>query len=66
MNYLHFFCSFPTLAIFRYDLNNVIADIGGYLGLLLGASILSIYNYLYDFCKSRLSKAFKVNGGEIN
>ncbi len=30
----------------RYDFSNVIADVGGYLGLLLGGSILSIYNYL--------------------
>ena len=28
-----------------YDYTNFIADFGGYLGLLLGASILSIYDF---------------------
>jgi hypothetical protein len=31
-----------------YDNNTMIADIGGYLGLLLGYSILSLYNGLVD------------------
>ena len=29
-----------------YDMNSLIADIGGYLGLLLGYSLLSIYEWL--------------------
>ena len=32
-----------------YDFNNFIADIGGYLGLLLGHSILSIYSMSADW-----------------
>ena len=32
-----------------YDYNNFIADIGGYLGLLLGHSILSIYSMSADW-----------------
>jgi hypothetical protein len=31
-----------------YDNNSLIADIGGYLGLLLGYSILSLYNAMVD------------------
>jgi hypothetical protein len=31
-----------------YDNNSMIADIGGYLGLLLGYSILSLYNKMVD------------------
>ena len=27
-----------------YDLSNFIADVGGYMGLLLGASVLTVYN----------------------
>ena len=29
-----------------YDINSFIADIGGYLGLLLGHSLLSVYEWL--------------------
>ena len=29
-----------------YDSNDFIADVGGYLGLLLGHSVLSIYGYI--------------------
>ena len=36
---------------FRYDSRDLIADIGGYLGLLLGASILSMYDKACDFIK---------------
>ena len=32
-----------------YDFNNFIADIGGYLGLLLGHSILSVYSMSADW-----------------
>ena len=32
-----------------YDLNSFIADFGGYMGLLLGSSILSIYNEFERF-----------------
>ena len=32
-----------------YDYNNFIADIGGYLGLLLGHSIFSIYSMSADW-----------------
>ena len=29
-----------------YDINSLTADVGGYLGLLLGHSLLSIYEWL--------------------
>ena len=38
--------SFTTREVVSYTLTNFVADIGGYLGLLLGASILSIYDYI--------------------
>ncbi len=34
-----------------YDANSLIADIGGYLGLLLGYSILSVFHQLASTCK---------------
>ena len=38
---------------FTYDINSLIADIGGYLGLLLGYSILSIYEWIIrNICKA--------------
>ena len=33
-----------------YDYNNLIADIGGFLGLLLGVSCVAIYDFLVNFC----------------
>ena len=39
-----------------YDLNSLIADVGGYLGLLMGHSLLSLYNGLaaaYDKVTSK-------------
>ena len=33
-----------------YDFYNLIGDIGGVLGLLLGASLLSVYDETKDFC----------------
>ena len=35
-----------------YDENDFIADFGGYIGLMLGLSILTIYDYLVSFIKS--------------
>ena len=31
-----------------YKTSNLIADVGGYLGLLLGESILSLIEYIFD------------------
>ena len=31
--------------VFNYDFNSFLADIGGYLGLLLGLSILGLYEF---------------------
>ncbi len=36
-----------------YDFNAFIADIGGYLGLLLGHSLLSIYHSAYSWCQTK-------------
>ena len=41
---------------FVYDSNAVIADVGGYMGLLLGHSILSMYRYF-------AGSAFRVTKG---
>jgi hypothetical protein len=35
-----------------YQFPNFIGDVGGYLGLLLGASIPSIYDYLVSVLKA--------------
>ena len=35
-----------------YSLTNFIADFGGYLGLLLGASVLSMFDVILNFCQS--------------
>ncbi len=35
-----------------YGIANFVADCGGYLGLLLGASLLSIYDGILDFTKA--------------
>ena len=44
-----------------YDINSLIADVGGYLGLLLGYSVLSIYQWLIG-C---IHKALKAALGRI-
>ena len=36
-----------------YNVNNFIADVGGYLGLLLGASVLTIYQDILDFVANK-------------
>lgn len=38
--------------VLLYNESNLIADIGGYLGLLLGVSILSIYEMFTNFIKN--------------
>ena len=45
---------------FIYDINSFIADVGGYMGLLLGSSILSLFDEveglvvaLFEMCKSK-------------
>ena len=52
---------------FIYDINSFIADVGGYMGLLLGSSILSLFDEveglvvaLFEMCKSKcLSRDIK-------
>ena len=39
-----------------YDINSLIADVGGYLGLLLGHSLLSIYQWLMEWIAKLLGK----------
>jgi hypothetical protein len=53
-----------------YDMNNLIADIGGYLGLLLGYSLLSLYNRMVENIVSRFedhhqNKSPKENSEDI-
>ncbi len=42
-------CLKVTRQILLYGFSNFVADFGGYLGLLLGASLLSIYDNIFDF-----------------
>ena len=39
-----------------YDTNSFIADVGGYMGLLLGSSLLSLYNEIEAFVKKILCR----------
>ena len=40
-----------------YDVNSFIADVGGYMGLLLGSSLLSVYMSIEDVVKRILTNA---------
>ena len=42
-----------------YDIDSFVADIGGYMGLLLGSSLMSIYMALEAFVKKRLRMPIK-------
>ena len=42
-----------------YTLDNFIADVGGYLGLLLGVSALAVYHYLAELAKICIRKFSK-------
>ena len=39
-------------AVVLYDFKSLVADFGGYLGLLFGASILGIYDGFIEFLSS--------------
>ena len=41
-----------------YDTNSFIADVGGYMGLLLGCSLMSLYNDIEALFKKLLVKPF--------
>ena len=40
-----------------YDVNSFIADVGGYMGLLLGSSLLSLYMTMEDYVTKALANA---------
>ena len=42
-----------------YDMNSFIADVGGYMGLLLGCSLLSLYNEMETLLRKIFSKSPK-------
>ena len=39
---------------YEYDLFDLLADVGGYMGLLVGYSLLSVYDSIKYFCKKVL------------
>ena len=41
-----------------YDMNSFIADVGGYMGLLLGSSLLSLYNEIESLFRKLISITF--------
>ena len=43
----------PRTQYVTYDSQNLIADIGGYLGLLLGQSLLSFYDSAKELWQAR-------------
>ncbi len=52
-------CLQTTKQILIYGFGNFVADFGGYLGLLLGASLLSIYDRIHDCVESFISRCKK-------
>ncbi len=44
-----------------YTFPNFVADFGGYLGLFLGASILSVFDVLWNYCLKISSKTMNYN-----
>ena len=45
-----------------YDHDSFIADVGGFLGLLLGHSIFSVYATTYDVIEKGIKRVLKVFG----
>ena len=45
--------------IVLYNFNNFIGEVGGHLGLLLGCSILSLYDSVYDYFGKRIGKSVR-------
>ena len=41
---------------YLYDFNNLLADAGGYLGLLMGASLLTFYEVAADLMEKIVQK----------
>ena len=41
-----------------YDTNSFVADVGGYMGLLLGCSLMSLYNDVEALVKKLILKPF--------
>ena len=46
-----------------YDTNGFIADVGGYLGLLLGQSIYGLYEVVSNWLGYRLIKCHRAEAG---
>ena len=44
---------------FIYDINSFIADFGGYLGLLLGASVITLYEWIVGTVQTLVLKVTK-------
>ena len=47
-----------------YDVDSFIADVGGYMGLLLGSSLLSLFMAIENFLRKILRRTF--NGIKID
>jgi len=43
----------------RYNLDSLVADVGGYLGLLLGASILSLFDFFVHYLGAKAKEMVK-------
>ncbi len=42
--------------VYMYDVDDFVADVGGYLGLLIGASVISVVDYVIDVARAVASK----------
>ena len=62
---LHIFiCNFfPKVQVIEeilaYKFPDLVADFGGYLGLLLGASIVSMYDIIFEMVKIHIMSVFE-------
>ena len=52
--------------VLLYDGNNFIADSGGYLGLLLGASVITLYEWLEKVARKGWRRYFERKNGDLS
>ena len=58
--YMQFFPKVQVIEeILAYKFPDLVADFGGYLGLLLGASIVSMYDIIFEMVKIHIMSVFE-------
>ena len=51
---------------YAYDTNSFIADVGGYLGLCLGFSLLSFFDLGIEFGNWLIAKKYFIHSKKVN